>query len=102
MKNILFVMTIALCFSACNKPEKYAVYQSLLYDNIKVQVLYVGKNWEIKDAVNSKELEDAGYFHGKEFWSYKTNEQLVVVSSKSVIFAISLERFNKEFRLIKK
>lgn len=55
------------------------MYQSLLNPKIRVQIAYVGKNWEIKDAVNKGEIPDDRPYHTFMFWHYKNDETLVAV-----------------------
>lgn len=79
MKNLGFVL-LAICLIGCTeKPKAYEVYQSLVNPRERAQVIAVGKNWEIKDAVANGELWDRDIFHSADFWKYKSDENLVVV-----------------------
>jgi len=107
MNNILIILAVLSFFqlSCKHTPERYSVYQNILYKDCRAQVLYVGKNWEIKDAVNAKELKDDECFHTEKFWSYPANKTLVVFSSVEKEYyqyadAYTLEQFSKEFKLI--
>lgn len=108
------LLTLLFFCNCCNKPERYSVYQSLMDNDYRAQVLYVGKNWEIKDAIH--ELGDYSEFHTKSFWSYANDKVLVVCASNHsntiklsdqvinlgpIIFVIPLDRFSKEYKLVK-
>jgi hypothetical protein len=64
----LTLLALALVLAGCeHTPEPDEIYKSLVsvpgLGRFNVIVVYVGRNWEIKDAVNAHKISDAPVFH---------------------------------------
>ncbi len=103
---ILFSITFLILILSCNHtPERYDIYENIVFNNIRLEVLFIGKNWEIKDAVNDGKIKDSEYFHTEDFWNFPNTEPLIVLAipiSESVAMVIPLEQFNRQFQHVAK
>jgi hypothetical protein len=96
------IIFLALLLAGCgHTPERYEIYQSLINPKVRLEVLYIGRNWEIKDAVNAHKISDSPWFHSKMFWDTPNDEQLVVfnIRSQGPVY-MQIDEFLKQFKRV--
>jgi hypothetical protein len=86
MRSLLLTFLVAcpilvVSISCRDELELYGVYESKLSKE-RVRVDFIGKNWQIKDAVNAGALGNRAGFHCESFWS-KGQKALVVLTTAS-------------------
>jgi len=104
MKSIPHALLLGLLtvLAGCRQaPERDEVYESLLLESVRVSIIFVGENWEIKDAVNAHEISDDPGFHSQWFWSNPKGQRLVVfyLGSQGTT-VMRLKTFMKQFRRV--
>jgi hypothetical protein len=112
---VIVVIPLLVFVSSCCKhePKRYEVYVSS-FTGLRVQLAYVGRNWEIQEAVARKELNDNPAFHSEEFWEHPNSLNLAVLEyRKEKVYTygeepeycfkvISMEQFTNEYKCVEK